>query len=386
MIGKLKWLCWWTVIALIFVACSTNPTATPTPQPTNMPVATPSLRPTATPLSRPTITPTPTSTRKAPIRPTATPTPAPTLNFRVYEIESRENSVETAFWSDDGRTIYYAFRPLHGEDKELQWTAYDVTAHLTRTVTSPLKYDPSIWKRLNVPTPRPLDSSFELRGHVSPSGKRIIYTVGYGSSGPYTTPESGVRSRTEVWVADSSGKLKTKLKEFPGSGAGVIIHATWFNRESEVLFDLHYEYGVHFYIADMATLSVVSLADVSEFKSGTETYWAVSPDGATLAVIDFGGMLWLVSLRDGKAVAVEKHANMPYWSKHSDLLYYWWGPEFLHEAALRVYDTASRRISDVVDVPSLDSQEIPATHFAVSPQGDKIVLWGGNLWLVELLK
>lgn len=389
MLNKLKWSCQWAVMALIFAACSANLPAVSTSQPTNVPTTADTARLSSFPTSEPTTISQPTKTvAKRPVATSIPPSPTARFSVRAHEIEDVDNGhhVETALWSDDEKFIYYAVYAVSTENRELQWAAYDVATHLTQTVHSPLKYDFRVWKQLGVPPPRPLDSSVELRGHVSPSGKRIIYTVGYGSNDPYTTPEPNVRSRTEIWVADSNGKRKTKLKEFPGSGAGVITHAAWFNGESEVLFDLYYEYGVHFYIADMATLSVVSLADVSEFKSGTETYWAVSPDGSTLAVVDFGGTLWLVSLNDGKSVAVEKHANMPYWSKHSDLLYYWWGPEFLHEAALRVYDTASKKISDVVDVPSLDSQGVPITYFAVSPQGDKIAFWNGDLWLVELPK
>lgn len=384
MLGRLKRLCQWAVIALICAACSANLTVVPTPQPTSVPTATSTTLPLSSPTSQP--TPTKIATRR-PIAATVPPSPTPRFQVSSQKIEGADNGhwVETARWSDDGKTMYYAFHFIDGESKELQWVAYDVATRLTKTVQSPLNYDANVWKRVAIPTPQ-LRDAVELRGNVSPNGGRVIYTVGYGGSGPYSTPEPGVRPRTEVWIADSNGKFKTKLKEFLGSGAGTILHAAWFNSESEVLFDLYYEYGVDLYIANIADLSVVSLADVSEFKGGTETYWSLSPDGTTLAVIDFGNMLWLVSLKDGKAVTVEKDAKMPCWSKHSDLLYYWWGPEFLHEAALRVYDTTSRKISDVVDMPSLDSHGVPVTHFAVSPQGDKIALWGGDLWLVELSK
>ncbi|MFN8597430.1 MAG: hypothetical protein U0559_14760 [Anaerolineae bacterium] len=308
------------------------------------------------------------------------------MSSQTIEDVDNGHSVETARWSDDGKVLYYAFHFVDGENKELQWVAYDVATQLTKTIQSPLNYDTRVWKRLAIPTPRLLNESVELRGNISPSGKRVIYTMGYGGSGPYSTPEPGVQPRTEIWIADSSGKFKTKLKEFPDSGAGTIWHAAWFNSESEILFGLYYEYGVDLYIANIENRSVVSLADISEFKGGTETYWSLSPDGTTLAIVDFGNMLWLVSLVDGRAIGVEKSTRMPYWSKRGNLLYYWWGPEFFHDVALRVYDTESKTISDVVDVSSLTNQGVPVTQFAVSPQGDKIALWGGSLWLVELSK
>ena len=225
-------------MALIFAACSANLPVVSTPQPASVLTATGTARPSSSPTSRLTMTIQPTKTVTK--RPSATPIPpSPTPRFNVsgQKIEDVDNGhwVETARWSDDGKFIYYGFHVVDGKNEELQWVTYDVATHLTKTIQSPLNYDADVWKRLAIPTPRPIGVSVELKGNVSPSGKRIIYTVGYGGSGPYSTPEPDVRPRTEIWVADSNGKHKTKLKEFPGLGSGVILQAVWLKNETKVL-------------------------------------------------------------------------------------------------------------------------------------------------------
>ena len=380
MTRRLKWLIGWAMVVLISGACSTNSPVAPTPQFTSTSISVVATHLTNSPTSRPTRGPQPTATLP-PVSPTAR-----FNDLKVYEIENETDGkyIETAFWSDDGNTVYYAFRPADDMSKELQWLVYDITTHFTQTVSSPQEYDSRIWKRLNIPIP------VELRGQISPSGKRIIYTVGYGRDTTYATPDPKVRSRTEIWTVDSDGKHRVKLKEFPGAGYGTIDQAAWLENETRVIFGLAYELGEEFYIADLNKGMVVPLADVSEFKEGTEQHWAVSPDGSTLAVIALGDTLWVTSLNGGKALAIEKYAQEPYWAKDSKTLYYWWGPEsppeFPPGATIHAYDLESGKITDIIDGSRLESNRVPARYFAVSPHGDKIAFWNSGLWIVEVPK
>jgi hypothetical protein len=99
------------------------------------------------------IAPTLSLATKTPAAPNTIIPPTPTLNFRTLEIESGyQRTVLKAFWSEDGNVVYYAFASCGG-CKPLKWAAYNITTHLTTTISSPIKYDPSIWKRLNVPPP-----------------------------------------------------------------------------------------------------------------------------------------------------------------------------------------------------------------------------------------
>ncbi|CAG0936960.1 hypothetical protein TFLX_05860 [Thermoflexales bacterium] len=389
MTSNLKWLGWWVMVALIFAACSTSLRVVPTPQVTSTSIFVVTARMASTPTSRPTRTPQPTETvaREPRVTPPASPTGG-VNSLKVYEIENGSDGkdIETAYWSADGNTVCYAFCLIDDMDKELQWAAYDVATHFTQTVSSPQKCDSRIWKRLNIPKPRLLDTPIELRGQISPSGKHVIYVVGYGSDGVYATPDPNVRSRTEIWTADSTGEHRVKLTEFPGAGYGVIWQADWLEDETRVIFGMHYEYGVRFYIADLKNDTVVPLADVSEFKRGTEYNWAVSPDGSTLAVIAFDGTLWLVPLNGSKAFAIEKYALQPFWAKDSKTVYYWWGSEFPPNTTIRAYVLSSGKKTGVIDGSSLESNVFPGAYFAIAPHGDKTAFWGGGLWLAELPK
>jgi hypothetical protein len=387
MTHTLKWRIGWMMSVLVCGACATNTPVAPTALSTSTSISVATTRLANSSIGKPTRTlqPAETDTKKpAAISPKASPTTRAN-NLKVYEIENRTDSyIETAFWSDDGNTVYYAFRPEGDMSKDLQWVAYKVTTHFTHTVSSPQEYDVRIWKQLDIPVP------VELRGQISPSGKRIIYTVGYGSDATYATPDPKVRSRTEIWTADSAGKHRAKLTEFPGAGYGTIYQAAWLENETRIIFGMNYEYGEHFYIADLNKGTVVPLADVSGFKEGTEQNWAVSPDGSTLAVVAFDGTLWIASLKGDKVLAIEKYAQEPYWAKDGKTLYYWWEseapPEFPPGATIHAYDMESGKITGVIDDFNLEDNRVPARYFAVAPHEDKIAFWSGGLWLVELPK
>jgi hypothetical protein len=323
---------------------------------------------------------------------TATITTGMLLNdvkVKVLQIAGYDNQqlslskcVEKAFWSDDEQHIYYAFSSPCGK-KPLGWAAFDIATRSTMTVASPLKYNPDIWRRLNVPEPLSSSSRYpELLGYVSPSGKHVIYTVIYGTPGPGSHDPS---DRTEIWLADLSNYHKTKLFK---ALMGTINQVVWFNNETQVIFDFGYEGGVSLYIADVRKGTVVSLDEMSDFKGGTEQLWAVSPNGTTLAVIDSRGNLWLVSLENGKGRKIVEHdVYYPSWSKAGGRLYYYsWGssPE---TQVLRYYDVTSGTINSLIHKSKLEEAGVPLGDFAVSSGGDRMVIWiGGGIWLVELHK
>ena len=371
------------VIALAVTACSTRALDQPArpASSTNSALNTPTAYPTVTVgilANTPTIQPMATTTVPTTV---VTGTSAPLdVRLEAVPIETGwSRCVEGAFWSEDERLVYYASTHSCGTEP-LEWVAYDVTTHLTRTISSPLRYDPNIWRRLGAPHLTDEAAHPELRGYVSPSGKQVIYTITYGSS----YDPSG---RTEIWMADSNGRRKTRLLGF---FVGIIHQATWIENETKVVFDYGSEGGTELYIADVQKRTVVPLSQVSDFKGGTDQKWAVSPDGISLAIIDMGYQLWLVSLKDGKAKAIEKYARNPYWSKDGKSLYYWWGPSFRETGTLRVYNTTFSTVSTLVEQSSLahvlNLPPLAFSDFMVSSGSDKMLLWGGWLWLVELHK
>jgi hypothetical protein len=311
-------------------------------------------------------------------------TPVDETKLEVIEIESAytDHQVVTAFWSDDGRSVHYAFASAIGV-KPLHWAVYDVATHVKTNVSSPLKFDDQIWRRLNVPVPLDNSSLYpEIQGYLASSGEHIIFTVDRGSRFAVPADPNPV---TEIWLADSTGQHKTKLLEL---SQGMLSQAVWLKNETRVIFDFGGDGGVRLYIADVQNGTVAPLSDVSDFKRGTEQHWAVSPDGSTLAIVDLRGTLWLVSLEDGKSRAVEKYTRGPTWSKDGKNVFYWWGETYNDTHILRAYEVATGDISVVLDQSSLVSSfnGLRPSDFAVSADGSRILFWGGGFWLVELHK
>ncbi len=374
-------------VALILAACSTMPSTqkqpslpeAQTPHPTatvSAPTKTPPFYPTARPETSPTRV--------------ITLTPSDNVVVKAFQIESGvydyehpdlHRNVVKAFWSDDEQLVYYAF--LTRIERSLGWAAYDVTTHVTTIISSPLKYDNQVWQHLDVPDPGVSAGVIpELQGYVSPSGKQVIYIIGYGN--PFNTPYPS--ARTEIWVAGSGSHRKTKLSFMPLIGS--ISNAAWFKDETKIIFDFRYEGAVtDLRIADVQDGTVVSLANVSDFKEGVID-WALSLDDATLAVTKMEGSLWLVFLKDGKSRVIAEFGINPHWSKDGKTLYYVWRPSYSETYTLRSYDIVSGNTSNVVNQSRHTNALAALTSgkFTVSSSGDKILLWGGDLWLVELRK
>jgi hypothetical protein len=373
MTGKLNLICLWAAVALFLAACSTNPPIVSTLSFTSTPIAASTHLPTATLSHRPTITPASVIASKAPSKPSATPTPS----FSVRPIELGENFAETALWSDDGKTIYYAFRPRYSSDEALNWAAYDVATSATHTISLPLKYDQRIWKWLNIEPPQ---SGWypELQGFVSPSGERVVYGVSRGGCSPIATCDPNDPPRVEVWQGNVAARNKTKVGEIPHGGG--IYEVIWFDNESKVALNLNWE-TTYSCIADLETGVITPVEQLGNIRI-LESIWStgVSPDGKILTAIN-GAELWLINLPDGKAVKIDEPVNYAHWSKDGQTLYYE-TDGIIRE--FRAYTPTTGLTSTLI---SQDQYNGPiGSDFAVSPNGDKVVFRGGWLKLVELPK
>jgi hypothetical protein len=382
-------------LALIVTGCSPigspqNPpssgTATRTPVEPTHTLMTYSTTTTSVRPQRTTYTPTPpmptnsfTKTKAPPGE--MTPTTPPADDSAATKIVSSTDGkyIVTAFWSDAGQDVYYAF--TYPPKDAVNWEAYDVQVGITRSISPLVRYAPDTKQELNLPDfvgfaeyPKPV-------GLYSPSGKHVIFTGNY----TLTPASSTFIDRAEVWIADSSGQHRIKLFE---GRVGGINQAVWLKDETKVIFDFGYEGGVNLFIADVASGEVVPLSDMSDFKRGTDQLWAVSPDGNYLAVIGGpGGSLWIISLEDGKTISIDSNVQNPFWSQDGTRVYYWWGPSFEEIGTLRAYDVTSKRVSTIISKEALTRiyLDLPHVYFAVAPNDDKAIFWGPSwLWVVEL--
>ena len=300
---------------------------------------------------------------------TVTATPA----LEAIEIESGDpRYVSKAFWSNDGKIVYYAFARGSGA-KPLKWAAYDTASRSTTIISSPLKYDPSIWKHLGVPEPQPSADYVELQGFLSPSGKRVIYDIQNGYVSPVATEYPQKPQKTEVWVGDLDNQRKTQVGEIPG-GWGV-YEINWFDDETKAVLavsaatsDIH--------IADLQTREITPLEDFSNIKI-VESAWlgGVSPDNKYLAVVSLSG-LWLVSLKSSLATKIDEDVEHTQWSRDGTTLYYNRGlTEF------RAYNVVSNQVAILIRQPKYETID---AEFSVAPSGDRIAFWGGWLRVTTL--
>ncbi len=361
--------------------------------------------PSQTPTPRPRIkTPTATPTQShTPEPPTSTPTitrtftPTARWNVAVTEFVStdrcgphRDKDVFYAAWESDTEFTYgyypYDYDNRSATKEEPMWKTYHIETGEEITTTPRIHYDDTFWERNQID--RPADRP-ELSGYFSPSGKYVIYSVWYGS---VFDPVSS----TEIWVAETHGTRKWKVYEF-GHSNETITQAAWSDNETKVIFTTGYEGPIWFQMFEFKTAKRIDFGFQPVFSGVTEDIWSLSPDGHTLAVVDFWGPLLLVSLNTEKVVVVEKEGgNQPQWSMDGNYLFYWWrvtGKDMWQEIdELRAYNLATGEITTLVDSTSLSAgfAEYPGkcnygnyylsgNSFAVSPNRKTILYW--NYWL-----
>lgn len=373
------------LFALVLVACAVN---TGHPAESSLPPVT---------LTR-TPSPLPSHTPSAIIQPTVTATPTVRWEVQVIEIipaiehvESEQvHLVNSASFIGETKAAYSFER--EGSDSSLYWSGYDLSTRSEISTTAPINYDETFWQRNHI---QKIAFHPELDGHFSPSGKYVIYYVGYGSA-------FDQNSKMEVWIAETRGQRKFKIAEF-GNGSLYISQAAWVKDESQVIFDTAYEGPSAFYLADIPTRKTVPLSDViSNFDGVTEEEWKLSPDGKTLAVVDWGRRLVLLSLETETLKVVEEFGGTwPTWSADGKRLYYWWGPNkeaWYQVDEVRVYDLSTEAIATVVDKLSLvrgfrdfegDNINIASEYYlgegyAVSNDAEQLLLWNPGLYWVRL--
>lgn len=376
------------LFAVLLVACAVN---------SNPP--TESALPPKTLTSTP--KPLPSNTPSATLQPTATATPTVRWEAQVIEIIPAIEHVELeqvhlvnfASFTDDTQAVYsFITGGSDSAEQSLNWGGYDLSTRSEISATAPIHYDESLWKRNHI---QKIAFHPELDGHFSPSGKYVIYSVWYGSVFDQD-------SKTEIWIAETAGQRKFKIFEFGYSNV-YIQRAAWVKDESQVIFNASYEGPSEFYLADLPSRKTVPLsAVINDFDGITEEPWALSPDGETLAVIDWGRRLIIVSLETGKLKVVEAFGGTwPTWSADGKRLYYWWGPNkdtWYQVNELRVYDLSTEAISTVVDKSSLvrgfhdyegDNINLASEYYlgegyAISDNESQLLLWNPGLYWVTL--
>ena len=385
----------WTIVILAFhlfvilgiTSCSEGD------QNPSFPTVTQTYLPTKTPLS----------TNSSTNTPAITPTPTLKWNPEVIEIVpsitcegiSLKRQVLTALWVSDNEFVYaYHNEPESVQlynDAETFWISYKIDTD-TEEITKPhINFDNSFWDRANI---QKIAKNPELTGHFSPSGNNVIYNVWDGSV-------FDSDSRTEIWVAETKGNSRWKVNEF-GYSKVYIYRAGWFDNETKVIFNVTYEGPTEFFISDILTGETTNLSDIAGFTIYSESTWRLSPDGETIALMNGDWRLLLISLATGETRVVEEFGgSFPYWSEDGTLLYYWWeknGNIWDSVDELRVFNIHTGETHTVLDNPSFNwgfsNLEVNAlcnekdyylpSNYAISPNGNNILLWGNYLYLLEI--
>ncbi len=332
-----------------------TPTSTATPTKQLLPSSTATLQKTPTAASTPTVTPTPmTGITRIAVDP--------------------EKVCLTAFWSEDGSLLYYATARYRGE-RPVYWHAYSLATNLAVSTTSPLNYDEAVWARLGVTDLLTRTAYPELRGYVSPSGQRAIYTRTQGEYFALTPPP-----KTEIWIASTDARYKVKVMERQYLFG--IYQAAWFNNENEVLIQFGYEGPADFLVVDFQS------GTTTELPIATDMSWALSPGGEWLALMRaYESPFELFSLQTGSWKTIDTWAIAPAWSSDSRWVYYWWGSSLNPGDAseIRACEVATGKIATLVNTANL-GVDFNATgmDFAVSPQRTHLAVCSTPLWLVNL--
>lgn len=359
-----------------------------------------------TPIPSSTLTITPTH---LPPTPQASRTPTPTTpKFDVIEIVPShrcgidvDKRIFTASWKNDSAFVF-AYYPISQTEPdlfngdvptkvELQWVSRNIETEDETPDTPFINYDETFWDRNHINT-NAVDP--ELAGFFSPSGKYVIYSIFLGVS---FEPSA----KNQIWVAEVYGKQRWKIDEFSGNGVN-IYRAAWFDGETKVIFNTAYEGPSEFYVSDFKLHKTVRLSEVSKFSGITESTWRLSPDGKTLAVVDAGGQLLLVSLGTGELQIVETYGgNFPQWSNDGKFLFYWWRADKNNWQGsideLKIYNVDSGNKSTLIDKANLTAgfqdyqgddncishdYYLQGGRYAVSPNQKSILLWDNGLYLL----
>jgi hypothetical protein len=334
----------------------------------------------------------------------ASKTPTPVIQrFDVTEIVpsgrcgiTPSKSIFTVSWISEDEFLF-AYYPIiestsqeFSKTEELQWTSHNIKTGEEIPGTPNISLNNTFWKRnhIAISAEQP-----ELAGYFSPSMKYVIYSVFIGKS---FEPSA----KNEIWVAEANGKQKWKIYE-SGGNAVDIYRAAWFENETKVIFNIAYEGPTEFYVSDFKSRKSIKLSEISQFSGITEETWRLSPNGKTLAAVDWDRQLLLVSLETGEIQVVETiGGSFPQWSNDGKFLFYWWRTDkddWWEIDELRVYEISSGKISTLLDKSDLlagfreyqgDDNCISRDYYlgggryAISPNQESILLWDNGLYLL----
>lgn len=308
-----------------------------------------------------------------------------------------DKDVFTASWKSDDefRFAYYPLVAFNGDEtpKEsgLQWVSHNIETGAEIPDMPFIIFDNSFWERNHLQN-NAIDP--ELAGYFSPSGKYVIYSIFLGKSFEPT-------AKNEIWVAETNGQQKWKISESGGNAVN-ISRAAWFENETKVIFSMAYEGPTEFYVSDFKKRKTVKLSEISQFSGVTEETWRLSPDGTTLAVVDWTRELLLVSLETGNIQIIESFGgSLPQWSSDGKLLFYWWRADqdnwWGNIDELRVFEISSQKVSTLLNQADLaagfqnyqgDENCIARDYYLsgfqydISPNQESILLWGNGLYLL----
>jgi len=332
----------------------------------------PSLSQTSVPEHSPSSTTAITSTRT--IIPSFIYTPTP-VEFSAMVLREPPpgdgRTVVTSFWSEDGLTVYYGLDVLDegGEGQSPQWFAIDVSTgqEIALSTSPPIVYTPIF---INSVYP-------DYQGFFSPSGRYHL---------KLTTNNPGIDSQTPVvstlWLIDTAG-VKPTIKVL--ESADMFYHqAFWFPGETNVVFGVGPEVGTGLYLLEISSGNLTFIIDLTGFNDPNLLEWCLSPDGEKIAVVDGQGNLQVLSLNDGSAINLPGFYQYVRWARDSQMVYYFHGPDWYDVKELGIYDLRSGKMSTLFTLSELEKYGIFGP-FDSSPQGDKIVFWGGDeIWLITL--
>ncbi len=304
-----------------------------------------------------------------------------------YVDDEQERWIRAAYFVDNDVVYGYVMGGFDSAEQEILWNRYDLSTKTEISTNPPINYDSSFWKENDIPK-----KSFhpELYGYFSPSGSSVIYNKWYGSV-------FDSDSKTEVWIEEINTQDKFLVNEFGYSN--VYIHrAAWFDNENKVIFNTSYEGPSEFFIADIPNRKSSPLSDLIGFEILTEKSWGLSPDGESIALIDYEGRLLVISMETGSYEIIEESKSMmPKWSSDGTEIFYWWGV-YYNRGEIKSYNIQSKSSSTVIDLSSLiqgfqqyegDGVNIAPRYYigsdySISSNGNYLILWSPGLYIIDI--
>ena len=269
-----------------------------------------------------------------------------------------------AAFSDDGAFLYLA---LTSDSGGLEWVSIDIGTGVQESLFPP------------PPVPRGHQrDAYEypsLAGLVSP-GNRFHLTLSDGS-----TPT--------VFLVDLQGDAPNRrLISDPSFGA--IVQAHWSADESLVVFGIYTpEFGQDTFITDTATGETRPLHELIGYEDHCPDEWQLSPDSASVALVDCGGELRIYTLAGKEIVHLPGYLRNIVWSADSRYLYYYYGREYTVTESLNAFDTVDSCKVVLLTEEDLAPLEEPGYWyrfwaFLPSPDGSQLLMWGPGAYLIQL--